>query len=271
MAAPSEPDILTIIDSAFKLVIFVIFIGLAVKAFLNRNMARIGGKIGRRSPCLPADPVPPGFSRVDCRKITNFGAPADASGYPNLKAYIRDAVRQPGLVHIYHVAGCKTRIEIPAGPPRYERIEPSEALALLRELPDLRLVERLHLSDEPSFLDPWWRHASGRSDIFHQGNANNLGLVVLYLPDRALGRELGTILMHEWVHLLAFKSAWAVRRFRRANANEALPALPIAPMSPRRDMLTYEDWANLGEKLLGYDETLARQTALAAPVHAMIL
>lgn len=95
---------------------------------------------------------------------------------------------------------------------------------------------------------------------------------MLYLPDRRLGRELGTILMHEWAHLLAFKAQRAVRRFKRANRIEQLPPLPIAPMAyDHPKMLVHETWADLGEKLLGYDDTLAREAALASPVHAMIL
>ena len=72
-------------------------------------------------------------------------------------------------------------------PPHYQRIDVAEALALLRELPDRRLVDRLHLSDQPSFLDPWVRRVTGQ-DGFLLGNATNTGLIVLYLPDRRFGR-----------------------------------------------------------------------------------
>lgn len=246
---------------------------LLINGFINRNMPRIGGKIGRRSPLVPADPLPEGLSRVECRRIVTYSAPSEPERYTTLKAYIRHGTQQqPGLAHIYRVAGCKTRIEIPAGPPDYERIDADDALALLRELPDLRLVSRLHLSDEPSFLDPWWRRMMGRSDIYHQGNANHLGLVVLYLPDRRLGLQIGTVLMHEWVHLLAFKAPRAVRRFKRANRIEQLPPLPIPlARSQGKKMQVYETWAELGEKLLDYDEALAREAALASPLHSMIV
>jgi hypothetical protein len=50
----------------------------------------LGGKIGRRRCDAPLLPVPEGFSRVDCREITNFGAPANADAYKNLKTYMRD-------------------------------------------------------------------------------------------------------------------------------------------------------------------------------------
>ncbi len=273
MALPAETDILTFLDWGPKLVALVIFIVLAVIAFVRRNNPRAGGKIGRRSKTAPPPPLPAGFSRVECREIVNFGAPADAGGYPSLKTYVREApLRQPGLVHIYRVAGWDARIEIPAAAPHYDRIDAAQALALLRELPDPRLVLRLHLSDAPSFLDPWSRKATGRDDVFHLGTATNLRLVVLYLPDRALVPLLGTVLLHEWVHLLGFKSEWAVWRFKRANAVEALPPLSIEPVSSaHREATAHEAWADFGEKLLGYDEALARQAALEAPVHAMIL
>lgn len=273
MTLPDSDDLQAFLDVAPSALVLIALAVLLLNAFLNRDMPRVGGKIGRRHPGVPADPPPEGFSRVVCRHIVTYSAPAEPERYTTLKRYMREGTqRQPGLLHIYYVAGCKTRIEIPAAMPSYDRIEPAEALALLRELPDPRLVWRLHLSDEPAFLDPWWRRVSGRRDIYHLGNATNLGLVVLYRPDRALGRELGTTLLHEWVHLLAFNSQRAVRRFRRANRIETLPALPIAPVQHTdRKLLLYETWADLGEKLLGYDEAFARHAAMVAPVHAMIL
>ena len=48
------------------------------------------------------------------------------------------------------------------------------------------------------------------------------------------------------------------------------PALaPVSFGDPRTSV--HEAWSDLGEAIFGYDETLARQAALAAPVHAMIL
>ena len=92
------------------------------------------------------------FSRVYARAMTIFTAPADAPSFHDLKAFLRHGtVGQPALMRIYRVAGCKTEIEIPVGRPDYERIDAAEALALLRELPDPRLIRRLHLSDEPLF------------------------------------------------------------------------------------------------------------------------
>ncbi len=58
----------------------------------------------------------------------------------------------------------------------------------------------------------------------------------------------------------------------RADKIETLPPLayvqlPLGnPLTP-----TYEAWCELGEKILGYDETVARQAALASPVHTMIM
>ncbi len=262
-----------------RLLLAVFFAVLLVQKFLNRNMPRVGGKIGGKigskiggGAAPPSLPIPEGFSRIDCREITVFGAPRDAGRYPNLKTYLREgAVARAGLVHIYRVAACNTRIEISTEPADYDRIDATEALALLRELPDPRLVRRLHLSDVASFLDPWVRKVTGQ-DVFLLGNATNSGIIVLYLPDRRFGRTVGLTLLHEWLHLVAFKSARHVRRFQRANAIEPLAPVAIEPVSfgdPKT--ATYEAWSELGEKLFGYDETIARQAALDAPVHAMIL
>jgi hypothetical protein len=272
MAVPAEPDILTALDWGPKVIVVVVFLALAVNAFLKRNWAQVGGKLGRRSRAVSPPPPPKGFSRVQCREIINYTPPAGAARYPNLKTYIRDApVRTAGLVHVYRVAAFDTDIEIPAATPHYDRIDATQALALLRELPDPRLILRLQLSDAPSFLDPWSRRVSGRDDIFHLGTATTLRLVVLYLPDRELTPLIGTVLLHEWVHLLGFKYEWMVWRFKRANAIEPLPPLSLEPTLSQWRAAAYEPWADFGEKLLGYDETLARETALAAPVHAMIL
>jgi hypothetical protein len=254
-----------------NLLLIVFLMTVLVRKFLNRNLPRVGGKLGGRWFTLPAAPVPDGISGVESREITVFGAKSDGVNYPNLKTYMRDGTfRRAVQVRIYHVAGCRTRIEIPAGTPDYERIEAAEALALLRELPDPRLVRRLHLSDEPCFLDPWMRTTSGR-ELYHLGHATNKGVVVLYRPDRRLGREIGLTLLHEWLHLVAFKSDRVFRRFRRANAIEPLVPLQFQPVSGGTKTPIYEAWSDLGEKLLGYDDDIARQAALASPVHALIL
>ncbi len=252
--------------------LLIIVVALAANVILNRNMPRIGGKIGRRTVDAQATPLPEGFSGVDCREITNFVAADDAEPYASLKTFAREAVvPQPGLVHVYRVAACGTRIEIPAETPDYQRIDAAETLALLRELPDPRLVRRLHLSDEPAVLDPWMRKVTGR-DCYSLGHATLTDLVVLYRPDRQLGRELGITLLHEWLHLVAFKAARAIRRFKRANKIERLPALQYEPLASNDSRTPiFEAWCVLGEKVLGYDETVARQAALASPVHTMIL
>jgi hypothetical protein len=256
--------------TSLLLIVFLAYV--LTRQFLRRNMPRVGGKLGSSRDIVPAVPVPDGFSRVDSRAVTIFAAASEAARFPNLKSYLRHGtVRQPTLVRIYHVAGCRTRIEIPVAAPDYERIDAAEALALLRELPDPRLVRRLHLSDQPCFLDPWMRKVSGR-EVYHLGHATSNGLIVIYRPDRRLGAELGVTLLHEWLHLVGFKWPRSVRRFRRASAIERLAPMSFEPVSlGDRKTPVYEAWSDLGEKLCGYDGEIARQAALAAPVHSMIL
>ena len=253
-------------------VVTICMVILLTYAFLNRKMPRGGGTIGRRVDNPPPLTVPDGFARVDCREVTYFDAPADAAAFDTLKAYQRDGVTpRQSRVLVHRVAGCNTRIECAAETPNYDRITPSEALALLRELPDPRLVYRLSLSDEPSFLDPWVRKVTG-NNVRHLGHASASHLIVLYQPDRSFGRELGQTLLHEWLHLVAFTSEWTIRRFRRAGRVETLPLLPYEPYGDRHPKsIAYEAWSDLGEKILGYDEADARKLALSAPVHTMIL
>ena len=252
-------------------IIIILFLGLLVRGFLYRNMPRVGGKLGPSRTTDPPPALPSGFSQVYARVVTLFVA-SDASRFPTLKAFLRDGtVQRPVVMRIYRVAGCKAEIEIPAPIAGYERIDAAEALALLRELPDPRRVRRLQLNDEGSFLDPWVRKVKG-DEFYHLGHATNFSLIVLYKPDRRLGEYLGITLLHEWLHLVAFASTIQLWRFRRANAIEPLPPPVPEPVNwSGRNTAIHEAWCDLGEKLLGYDENTARQAALEAPVHAMIL
>jgi hypothetical protein len=254
-----------------QLIVIILFLALLVLGFIHRNMPRVGGKLGRVRNIGPPQALPDGFSRSYARATTLFVG-SDARRFPTLKAYLRDGTaQQPVVMRIYRVVGCKAEIEIPDPMADYERIDAAEALALLRQLPDPRLVRRLQLSDERLFLDPWVRKARG-DEIFHLGHATNFGLIVLYRPDRRLGQSLAVTLLHEWLHLVAFAATFAFWRFKRADRIEALPPPAIAPLNfGDRNTAVYETWCDLGEKLLGHDESAARQTALAAPVHAMVL
>ncbi|THD70159.1 MAG: hypothetical protein E7813_09140 [Bradyrhizobium sp.] len=252
-------------------IIVFVFFALLVRGFLYRNTPQVGGKFGPIRTTAPPQAAASGFSRIYTRAVTLFVA-TDASRFPTLKAFLRDGtVQQPVVMRIYRVAGCKAEIEIPDRIADYERIDASQALALLRELPDLRRVRRLHLSDESSFLDPWVRKVRD-DEFYHLGHATNFSLIVLYKPDRRLGQLLGTTLLHEWLHLVAFASTIQVWRFKRANAIEPLSPLAFEPLNfGDRNTGVYEAWCDLGEKLLGYDERTARQAALVSPVHAIIL
>jgi hypothetical protein len=250
----------------------VFFTVIAVRAFLMRGLPRVGGKIGPRQATEPPAPLPDGFSRVYARTVTIFTSSADAARFANLKAFLRQGTqRRTILMRFYRVAGCKTEIEIPAAAPDYERLDAAETLGLLRELPDPRLIHRLQLSDEPSFLDPWVRRVAGQQ-FYLLGNATTSRLVVIYKPDRRQRESVGQTLLHEWLHLVAFAAAGNVRRFKRADAIERLAPLEIEPVSfGDRKTRLYEAWCDLGEKLFGYDETVARNAALEAPMHAMIV
>ncbi len=253
-------------------VIVILFGIMLIRAFLARGMPQVGGKIGSRRRGAEPTPVPDGFAKVYTRSMQLFVASADAANFPDRKSFLRRGTQGiPALMRIYRVAGCKTEIEIPAERPDYERIDAREALALLRELPDPRLVRRLHLRDEPSFLDPWVRKITGR-EVRLIGHANNFGLIALYRPDRNFPRENGLTLLHEWLHIVAFKHEIDLWRFGHVSKFEQLAPVPYDGLNTgRASKLAHEAWSDLGEKLLGYDEEVARQTALSAPVHAMIL
>ena len=249
----------------------ICLIVILTRKLLDRHTPQVGGKLGRQRAAPEDLRLPHGFSDVIVREVTLFGARSKDAHYPSLKAFFRHGTfERTELMRIYRVAACKTRIEVPATPPDYERIDATEALALLRKLPDLRMVRRLHLSDESSFLDPWIRHVSGR-EVQHLGNATSTGIVVLYRPDRR-NSDLGVTLLHEWLHLVAFKSGRTLRRFKRAQAIEPLASLTFLTLSVGDQWtLNNEVWSDLGERVVGADQAVARQVALAAPLHSMIL
>lgn len=254
------------------LAIIVFFASLLLRGFLQRGLPQIGGKLGAIQRPGAATAVPDGFSRVYARAMVIFTATTETPSFTSLKAFLRrGTVGHVALVRVYRVAGCKTEIEIPIGLPDYERIDAAEALALLRELPDPRLVRRLHLSDEPCFLDPWVRKIRGQRH-FLIGNATRTRLVVLYKPDQRQREIVGLTLLHEWLHLIAFGSPKDLRRFERASAAEPLPPVAEQPIDfgiPKTSV--HEAWCELGETLFGYDEAAAREAALAVPLHAMIV
>lgn len=252
-------------------IVIALFLALCVRGFLHRKMPRVGGKIGAVRAIDPPPTLPAGISRVHTRAVTLFVA-SDAGPFPSLKAFLRDGTAPKSAdINVYRVSGSKTEIEIPNALPDYERIDAAHALSLLRELPDARRVRRLHLSDDRSYLDPWVRKVVG-DEFFFLGHATNMSLIVLYKPDRRLGEFLGGVLLHEWLHLVAFASAIQIWRFRHANAVEPLPPTEVDPIDlGTGNTVVHEAWCDLGEKLFGYDDGKARQAALASPVHAIIV
>jgi hypothetical protein len=253
-------------------ILLVIFIVFLVRVFLQRNLPRPGGKLGTVRAIDPPVPIPAGFCRVYARTITVFTASSEPRRFSSLKAFLRrGTVQHPALMRVYRVADCMTDVEIPAEAANYNRIDATEALALLRELPDLRFIRRLQLSDEPCYLDPWLRAIHGPQFLL-LGNATKTGVVVLYRPDRRDRSTAGLTLLHEWLHVIAFNSSQYLRRFQRASAIEPLtpPSMPTVSVGIRKTA-AHEAWADLGESLFGYDEAAARDAALAAPLHTMVL
>jgi hypothetical protein len=253
-------------------VVLVLLVAFLIRLFVTRNVARLGGKLGWRRAIDDAIPFADGFSHAYARDMTIYTASADAADFSSLKAFLRHGtVGQPVPMQVFRVAGCRTEVEIPAAAPDYQRLDAAQALALLRELPDLRLVRRLQLSDQRSFLDPWVHKRIG-PDYFVLGNATNFRLIVLYRPDRRMESTVSSTLLHEWLHLVAFESWTTVWRFRLAGIIEPTPPLALEPIAVHiRKPAVYETWCELGEKLFGRDETIARDAALALPVHAMIV
>ena len=253
-------------------IIILLFGIILVRWFLDRNRAQPGGRLGPVRVLDPPVPPPAGFLRVYARTITVFTGSSEAGPFRSLNAFLRRGTGRLAVsMRVYRIAGSATDIEIPEQKPDYDRLDATEALGLLRELPDLRFVRRLQLSDLPCYLDPWLRAAHGPQFLL-LGNATKTGVVVLYRPRRGDSNTVSLTLLHEWLHLVAFHSPRDLRRFERAGAIEPLIPLAMPTVSIRvRRTPVHEAWADLGERLFGHDETIAREAANAAPVHAKIL
>jgi hypothetical protein len=259
------------ITVVFDCAIILLCLTLLIYGIIHRNRPQVGGKIGPVSTLEPRTLPPAGFSKVYARAMTLFVG-VDAARFATLDEYLREGPRpRPVLMRIYRVIGCATEIEIPAEPADYERIDAEEALALLRDLPDLRRVRRLHLSDERSYFDSWVRRERGE-DFFLLGIATNFSLIVLYRPDRRFRPLLERTLLHEWLHLVAFAAWFDLWRFGRANRAETLSPSAVEPLNlGGHNVALHEAWCDLGERLLGRDEDEARQAARSSPLQSIIL
>lgn len=101
-----------------------------------------------------------------------------------------------------------TEVAVPLDAPDYARIGPAEALALLRELPDMALIRRLTVCDGAQADEPWLRQVTGRP-LTMLAEALPDGEVRLYRP--VAGEGLVTTALHEWSHLLRFRAGEGMR------------------------------------------------------------
>jgi hypothetical protein len=77
------------ITSVVQIIIIILFVAWLVRYLFQRNMPRVGGKIGPRRRILPAAPIPEGFSGVHARVMTLFVAASDAARFSSLKSFLR--------------------------------------------------------------------------------------------------------------------------------------------------------------------------------------
>jgi len=70
-----------------QVAIIVLFLWLLVRAFLQRGLPRVGGKLGPLRTLESGTPVLDGFSRVYARVMTVYAATADATSFASLKSF----------------------------------------------------------------------------------------------------------------------------------------------------------------------------------------
>jgi hypothetical protein len=160
--------------------------------------------------------------------------------------------------------GCpETTIAIPEAEPDYDRISAQQALALLRTLPDIRLVRRLTILDTIFRYDPWFQQFNSSWRLL--GEVSDGAEIILYRP--AVTEDVAATVTHEWAHLLEFSSPKWRRLLNVVGDLEPFVgrAGALYPEPPK------EEWAVLGEFLLSTAPLLSPLTSFANPIRATVI
>jgi len=156
-----------------------------------------------------------------------------------------------------------TSIAFEDSAPNYPRISPQHALGMLEDLPDMRLIKRLSVFDDPHNQEPWLRQTEGADYRVH-GEMMDDGEMRLYRP--ALNEDVPTTVRHEWNHALKSKSPIISRRFDQVGDLESLRTISNTVGSTLPD----EQWSILGEGLLSKDPVVAPATARSNPIRSTL-
>jgi poly(A) polymerase len=148
--------------------------------------------------------------------------------------------------------------------PLARRLSPQEALQIVRELPDARMIKRLIVLDK-TYWDQPWRRQNGEPNVVVVGEATPEGDVRLFRPPAgAVARDT---IFHEWAHLLKFARPVESRLFDSVGKLEK-----IRSMSPADATINNaETWAVIiGEGLLNRSFAVSVSTAHANPIRASL-
>jgi poly(A) polymerase len=148
--------------------------------------------------------------------------------------------------------------------PLASRMTPREALAIVRELPDARLLKRLLVVDKAHWEEPW-RRQKGEENLKILAEASKDGDVKLYRPPT--GEVSRDTIFHEWAHLLKFARPGESALFDMVGELE--PIRSDSPADPTIDR--DETWAVLvGEGLLNKNFLRAVNAAHCNPIRLTI-
>jgi poly(A) polymerase len=144
------------------------------------------------------------------------------------------------------------------------RLSPLEALQIVKELPDARLVKRLTILNERHWQEPWRRH-TGQTNVNTMAEVLPDGSVTMYRPPA--GEVSRDTLFHEWAHLLKFRSPTESNLFDRVGALEPLRTQSKSDLSGGGDEL----WAvHVGEGLLNRSSLTAIAAAYENPIRSSL-
>jgi hypothetical protein len=197
------------------------------------------------------------------RRTTIVGDP-NAAPFKNFKDFSeRGQLFSYSSLRAYPVIGCPgMMIAVPDREADYDRLTPDQALALLKGLPDIRLVHRLTIIDAPCRYEPWYRQANPHWRML--GEVLDDSEIVLYRPTAKA--DVAATLNHEWAHLLEFAAPKWRRLFEHVGDFERF----IGRAGEPEPESSKEYWATLGEFLLSTAPLISPASSFANPIRATI-
>lgn len=138
----------------------------------------------------------------------------------------------------------------------------------LHNLPNVALVRRITIVDEPHSEEQWLRQIRDNAGLCVKAEAfPRAGEIRIYAS--GIDASFSGTLLHEWNHLLKHAYPDASNAFDRVGTIEPFE---IGPLAPFDELVADEEWSYLGEQLADFKRQLAEalMLAVALPIRSSI-